>query len=72
MKVSHTKLNAGNVPMLGGAGIPHADDRELVADCLAHGGFPRAVTLGDGRTVWAGPDGGPWTGRFAKRRRRAA
>lgn len=38
-----------------GAGVDAARDARLAAACLAAGGFPRLLTLGDGRTVWAWP-----------------
>lgn len=41
--------------------VLHNDDA-LVAACLARGGFPVAVRLKVGRTVWAGPDGRYWRG----------
>lgn len=34
-------------------------DDELVAACMAEGGFPRAVVL-NGKTFWVGLDGYPW------------
>ncbi len=46
------------------------DDVDLVAACLAQGGFPRAVITRVG-TVWAGHDGRPWRGPVLTNRQRA-
>lgn len=35
-------------------------DRRLVQACLSQGGFPRAVSLPSGVTVWASHDDKPW------------
>ena len=55
-------------PLMGGAGIALAGDDKLVRACLSEGGFPTAVETAIG-TVWAGPDGLPWSGKLRKRRR---
>lgn len=40
-------------------------DAGLTTACLAAGGFPRAVVVAPGVTVWAGPDGRPWANGVA-------
>lgn len=51
---------------LGAPPLSLGRDRDLVAACLALGGFPRAVRLADGRTVWASHDDRPWRFGAAK------
>lgn len=59
-KISQAALQAEGVPLMSGPGIILGHDADLVAVCLAQGGFPTAVILGPGHTVWVGPGGAPW------------
>lgn len=60
------RLKAGEAAA-GGPPLTLAHDEALVSACLAQGGFPRSVSTAVG-TVWAGPDGAPWSGSTRKRK----